>query len=154
MASKGFLSEYSKSVYVRLHSENFEPTFFFSNDAYEHPPTPPPTRRSALITLPTLAKLQVVWRRLCGVLIPSCLVKHGLTDALLLIEYYFYVTRIAPSILQLRSMGRPSLPSSALPRFVPRPFLPPVPPQSPFIRAVRDELQSKQLVCHFHLIQV
>ena len=30
-----------------------------------HPPTPPPSRWPALITLPPLAKVQLVWRRLC-----------------------------------------------------------------------------------------
>ena len=31
----------------------------------EHPPTPPPCRWPALISLPTLAKVHLVWRRLC-----------------------------------------------------------------------------------------
>ena len=57
---------------------------------------------SSLITLPTLAKFQLVWRRLCDVLFPSCFVKHGLTDAPLLIENHFDVTQVAPSALQLR----------------------------------------------------
>ena len=41
----------------------------------EYPPTPPPCRRPALITLRTLTKFQLVWRRLCDVfavpLLPS-----------------------------------------------------------------------------------
>ena len=83
----------------------------------EHLQTPRPTRWPDLITFSTLAKFQLVWRRLCGVvLFPCCLVKHGLTDAPLLIEHRFQVTRAAPSTRQLRSRGRPSLPSSALPR--------------------------------------
>ena len=40
-----------------------------------HPPTPPPSRWPALITLPTLTKFQLGWRRLCDVaLFPSCLI--------------------------------------------------------------------------------
>ena len=35
----------------------------------EHPPTPPLCRWPVLITLPTLAKFQLVWRRLCDVLL-------------------------------------------------------------------------------------
>ena len=70
------------------------------------------------------------------VLLPSCLVKHGLTDAPLLVEYRFQVTRVAPSTLQLRSKGRrslprpclassaPSLPSCSLPRFLHHASLP------------------------------
>ena len=47
----------------------------------EHPPTPPPCRWPALITLPTLARFQLVWRRPCDVMLfPfSCLVEHTLT---------------------------------------------------------------------------
>ena len=80
----------------------------------EHPPTPPPSRWPALIILPTLPKFQLVWRRLCDVLFPSFLVKYSLTDAPLLIEYRFQVTRVAPSTLRLRSRGRPSLPPPRL----------------------------------------
>ena len=36
-----------------------------------HPPTPPQSRSPALITLPPLAKLQLVWRRLCEALLSS-----------------------------------------------------------------------------------
>ena len=134
----------------------------------------------ALITLFTLSKFQLVWRRLCDiVLFPSCLVKHGLTDPPVLIKYRFEVTRVAPSTLQLRSKGRPSLPfsalsllpslSSALPRFLILPLphflcpglLPPSFPSSPpsilhilSIRTVRVELQSQRLVRHFHSIEV
>ena len=52
----------------------------FSNDAWRTPPdaTALPMA-SSLITLPTLAKFQLVWRRLCDVLFPSCLVEHTLT---------------------------------------------------------------------------
>ena len=68
----------------------------------EHPPTPAPIRWPDLITLPTLVKFQLVWRRLCDVvLFPACLVKHGLTGAPLLIQNRFQVTRVAPSTLQL-----------------------------------------------------
>ena len=179
LASNGFPSGCSKSVCVRLHSESSEPMIFFSQTMPdEHPPTLPPSRWPALITLPTLAKFQLVWRRLCDVvLLPSCLVKHSLTDASLLIEYRFQVPRVAPSTLQLRSRGRPSLPfsalsllpslSSALPRFLILPLphflcpglLPPSFPSSPpsilhlpSIPEVQVELQSKQLTRHFHLI--
>ena len=69
--------------------------------------------------LPTLAKSLLVWHRLCDVLLfPPCLVKYGLTDAPLLMEYRFQATRVAPSTLELRSQGRPSLRSSTLPRFL------------------------------------
>ena len=45
----------------------------------EHPPTPPPCRWPAHITLPTLAKFQLVWRRLCDVvLFRSCLFEYTL----------------------------------------------------------------------------
>ena len=66
---------------VHLHSEKSEPTLLISQTAPdEHPPTPPPCRWPALITLPTLAKLQLVWGRLCDVvLFLSCLVEHTLT---------------------------------------------------------------------------
>ena len=100
---------------IRLHSESSEPTLCFPlTMPGEHPPTPPPSRWPALIILPTLPKFQLVWRRLCDVLFPSCLVKHDLADAALLIEYRFQVTRIAPSTLQLRSRGRLSLPPPCL----------------------------------------
>ena len=41
---------------------------------------PSPSWWPALITLPTLAKFPLVWRRLCDVMLfPSCLVEHTLT---------------------------------------------------------------------------
>ena len=40
-----------------------------------HPPTPAPSRWPALITLPLIAKFQLVWRRLCEALLSS-LVKN------------------------------------------------------------------------------
>ena len=117
----------------------------------------------------------------CLVLFPSCFVKHGLSDAPLLIEHRFQVTRVAHSTLQLRSRSQLSLPSSALPRFLapslppssalPRFLLPSLPhflshaslplcfPSSPSILhlssvpAVRAELQNKQLVGRFYLIE-
>ena len=116
-----------RKVCVSLHSESSEPTILFSQTMPdEHPPTPPLSRWPALITLPTPAKFQLVWRRLCAVvLFPFCLVKHGLTDAPLCIEYRFQDTRDAPSTLQLRSRGGPSLLYSALSRVLP-PSLPPI----------------------------
>ena len=64
LASKGLPSGYSKSICVRLHSENSEPTMLISQTTPdEHPPTPPSCRWPAVITLPTLAKFQLVWRR-------------------------------------------------------------------------------------------
>ena len=81
LASKGFPSGgYSKSVRVRLHSESSEPTMLLSRTTPdEHLRTPPPTRWPALITLPNLAKFQLVWRRLCDVvLLPSCLLEYTL----------------------------------------------------------------------------
>ena len=55
----------------------------------EHPPTPPPCRWPALISLPTLAKVHLVWRHLCEfVLLPfSCLVEHTLTAVCVPPEY-------------------------------------------------------------------
>ena len=88
LASKGFPSGYSRSVCVRLHSENSEPKMLISQTTPdEHPPTPPPCRWPALITSPTLAKFQLVWRRLCDVLFRSCLVEHTLTAVCALPEY-------------------------------------------------------------------
>ena len=75
---------------VHLHSENSEPTMLFSQTMPdEHPPTPPPCRWPDLITLPTLAKFQLVWRRLCHVvLFPfSYLVEHTLTVVCVLPKY-------------------------------------------------------------------
>ena len=90
LASKGFHSGYSKSVCVRLHSENSEPTMlFYQTTPDEDPPTPPPCRWQALITLPTLAKLQLVWRRLCDAVLflSSCIVEHTLTAVCVIPEY-------------------------------------------------------------------
>ena len=53
LASKGFPNGYWKSVCVRPHSENSEPTMLISQmTPDEHFPTPPPCRWTALITLP------------------------------------------------------------------------------------------------------
>ena len=89
LASKGFPSGYSKRLCVRLHSESSEPTMVLSQTTLdEHSPTPPPCRWLALFTLPTLAKFQLVWRRICDVvLFPSCLVEHTLTAVCVLPEY-------------------------------------------------------------------
>ena len=53
----------------------------------EHPSTPPPSRWPALITLPTLAKFQLVWRHLCDVPLPSWLFEYTLTAVCVLPEY-------------------------------------------------------------------
>ena len=47
----------------------------------EHPPTPPPCRWPALITVPALAEFQLVWRRPCDVVLfcSSCQFEHTLT---------------------------------------------------------------------------
>ena len=89
LASKDFPGGYSKSVCVRLHSESSEPTMFSQATPDEHPPTPPPCRWPALLTLPTLAKFQLVWRRLWDpVLFPSSrLVEHTVTTVCVLPEY-------------------------------------------------------------------
>ena len=65
---------------VRLRYESFEPTILVSQTMPdEHPSTPPPIRWPALITLPHLANVQFVWRRLCDVvLFPRCLFAHVL----------------------------------------------------------------------------
>ena len=46
-----------------------------------HPQTPPPCRRTFLITSPTFAKSQLVWRRLCDAVLSrsSRLFEHTLT---------------------------------------------------------------------------
>ena len=68
--------------------KNSEPTVLLSHTTPdEQPPTPPPCRWPALITLPTLAKFQLVWRRLYDVLFPSCLVEHTLSSVCVLPEY-------------------------------------------------------------------
>ena len=79
----------SKCVCVRQRSESSEPTMLFSHTTPdEHPPRPPPCRWPALTTLPTLAKFQLVWRRLCDLLFrSSCLFEHTLADICVLPEY-------------------------------------------------------------------
>ena len=48
---------------------------------------PSPSRWPAFVTLPTLAKLPLVWRRLCHVvLFPSCLTEHTLTAIYVLLS--------------------------------------------------------------------
>ena len=83
--SKGLPRGYSRSVCVcvcvRLHSENFEPTTWFGEmTPDEHPPTPPPCRWPAPITLRTPTKFQLVWCRLCDVVLfrSSCLFERTL----------------------------------------------------------------------------
>ena len=55
----------------------------------EQPPTSPRCRWPALIIFPTLAKFQLVWRRLCDVVLfrSSCLFEHTLTAVCALPEY-------------------------------------------------------------------
>ena len=55
----------------------------------EHPPTPLPCRWLALVTLRTLAKVQLVWRRICGVVLSrsSWLFEHTLRPVCALPEY-------------------------------------------------------------------
>ena len=67
-------------VCVRVLSENSEPTTLFSQKTPdEHPPTPPPCRWPAFITLRTPTKFQLVWRRLYDVLFrSSCLLERTL----------------------------------------------------------------------------
>ena len=78
-----------RSVCVRRHSESSEPTLLFSQTTPdEHPPTPPPSRWPALVTLPHLAKFQLVWRRVRDVgLFASCLFEHTLTAVCVQREY-------------------------------------------------------------------
>ena len=64
LASKGFPGGYSKSGCVRVHLENSEPTMLISQTTPDEHPTPQSCRWPALITLPTLAKFQLVLRRL------------------------------------------------------------------------------------------
>ena len=59
------------------------------------PRTPPPCRWPVLITSPTLAKFQLVWRRLCDVvLFPSYLVEDTLTVVCVLPHSYLTVVHI------------------------------------------------------------
>ena len=55
----------------------------------ESPPTPPPGRWSALITVPTHAKFQLVWCRPCDdvLFLSPCLVEHTLTAVCMLPKY-------------------------------------------------------------------
>ena len=116
-----------RNVCVPLHSDSSEPiTFSPQTMPDEHLLTSPPSRWPTLITLPTLAKFQLFWRCLCDVMLfPSCRTKSGLTDAPLSIEFRFQVTRLAPSTLQLRSRGRPSLPPPCLASSRPSSISPP-----------------------------
>ena len=79
LASTGFPGGYSKSVCVRLHSENSEPTIWFFKRRLTTPPgaTALPMVSSHNVT--TLAKFQLVWRRLCDVLILTFLVEDTVT---------------------------------------------------------------------------
>ena len=75
LAPGGFPSGHSKRTCacVRLHSEISEPNMLISRTRHdEHPPTAPSCQWPALITLPTLAKFQLVWRRLCDVALFRC----------------------------------------------------------------------------------
>ena len=72
----------------------------------EHPPTPLLRHCPALLTLPHLAKFQLVWRHLCDVVLsPSCLFEHTLTAVCVLPEY-------PPSFLSSFVLSA-SLPSSS-----------------------------------------
>ena len=60
----------------------------FANDAWRTPPDATALPMATLINLLTLAKFQVVWRRLCDVLFrSSCLFEHTLTSVCALHEY-------------------------------------------------------------------
>ena len=91
VASKGFPNGYSKKrKSARLHSENSKPMMLISQTRPdEHTPTPPPCRWPALITLPTLANFQLVWHRLCDVVLfrSSILFQHTLTPVSAQPEY-------------------------------------------------------------------
>ena len=91
VASKGFPNGYSKKrKSARLHSENSKPMMLISQTRPdEHTPTPPPCRWPALITLPTLANFQLVWHRLCDVVLfrSSCLFEHTLAAVCVLSEH-------------------------------------------------------------------
>ena len=92
LAPKGLVSGYSKSVYGSACTQKLPTYVFFPQTMLdEHPPTPPPSRWLfiALITLPTLAKFQLVWRRFCDVvLFSSCLVEHTLFWAACVLPQY------------------------------------------------------------------
>ena len=111
----------------------------------KHPQTPPPSRWPARITSPHHANFQLVWRSLCdAVLFSSCFFEHTLTAGRVLpggislvvntrcIRIFcdhLNILYIRPDLYSIevrlelpgadaapRSKGRPSLPSSALPR--------------------------------------
>ena len=87
-----------RKVCVRLHSGNPEPTMLISPTTLdEHPPTSPPCRWPALITLLTLTKFQLVWRRLCDVVLfhSSCLSEHTLTAVCALTECHSLIVNIS-----------------------------------------------------------
>ena len=68
--------------------ENLVRCCFLKRCLTDIPSTPPLCRWPALITLPSLAKFQLVWRHLCDfVLFPSCLVEDTLTAACVLPQY-------------------------------------------------------------------
>ena len=102
--SEGFPSGYLGHVCPparRKHQTNF----VFSNDARRTPQTPPSCRWPALIIVPSLAKFQLVWRRLGDVLFRSCCVlKNTLTTVCALSEYQscpkYHVISIRAFILQ------------------------------------------------------
>ena len=90
LEAKGFPSGYPKSVCVYPHALRKLRTyrFFPQMMSDEHSPTPPPSRWPAFITLHHLTKFQLVWRRLCDVvLFLSCLFEHTLTAVCVVHEY-------------------------------------------------------------------
>ena len=111
-----------------MHSGSSEPTLFPPQMPEEHPPTPPPSRWPAIITLLTLATLRLVWRRLCDVvLFPSCLVEQGLLNAPLLICRVSFSSHSSCTLYSSASSEGPTLSS----------FLRPASrPPSSFVRSV------------------
>ena len=75
---------------VRLHFETSERTVLISQTTPDaHPPTPLPCRWPALVTLATLAKFLIAWRRLCDVVLfrSSCLFERTLSAVCALPEH-------------------------------------------------------------------
>ena len=67
-------------TYPPAHRRSSKSVFFFPpwKIPDEHRPMPPPSRWPSFIILPTLVKFQLVWRRLCDVvLLPSSLLEHN-----------------------------------------------------------------------------
>ena len=106
----------------RLHSESSEPTIFFLKRCLTNAPDATAYSMASSHHLTHPRRVQLVWRSLCDVLFPSCLIKHGLPDApLLIVSFPSHLSCTLYSSVSLEGL---TLSSSALPRVLP-PSLPP-----------------------------